>query len=79
MSSAKGPLQLLKGLYAKVVAQIDAQTVKQDTTSKRVDPFQILPPEIAAMVLSSLAFPDVWSVLSTITFSLLTHRFVVIA
>lgn len=79
MSSAKGPLQLLKGLYAKVVAQIDAQTVKQDTTSKRVDPFQILPPEIAAMVLSSLVFPDVWSVLSTITFSLLTHRFVVIA
>ncbi len=79
MSSAKGPLQLLKGLYAKVVAQIDAQTVKQDTTSKRVDPFQILPPEIAAMVLSSLAFPDVWSVLSTTTFSLLTHGFVVIA
>jgi len=79
VSSAKGPLQLLKGLYAKVVAQLDAQTVKQDTTSKRVDPFQILPPEIAAMVLSSLAFPDVWSVLSTITFSLLTHRFVVIA
>lgn len=79
VSSADVPLQLLKGLYAKVVAQSDPEFVKQNTTSKRRDPFQTLPLEIAAIVLSSLTFPDVWSAASRTTLPLLTYTFVVIA
>lgn len=79
MSSADVPPQLLKGLHAKVVVQIDAELVKPNTNSKRVDPFQTLPLEIAAMVLSRLTFPDVWSAVCRTTLSVLTHDLVVIA